>query len=209
LKINRLFSASLLAGAVILSGTACSASPIPEGRNTPITTPASPQASSSADTTEDTTKILETVNGYYDFITSPDAKDTIKSAGADYVGKNATDEELQSFAENFSEGFQYFDTSTSTAIQNAYRSMSVGSLSLAQQEGSVTISAPKESVTIDGDTATVNSTWISATIGGKELGSAPESSPDPSDLIQLVKKDDGSWVIAASNSQSVPKPTVP
>lgn len=215
MKINHIFSASLLAGAVILSGTACAASPIPDGRNTPMLTSASPQvdptestdSTNSADSTEDTFQILTTVNGYYDFITAPNSDEEIKSAGAHLMGVAATDEELQTFAEDFSEGFQYFDTSDSTLIKRAYTVMSGASLSL-QDQGSITISVPEESVTVDGDTATVNTTWISATKNGKSLRTAPEASPDESDLIQLVKKDDGSWVIVA-NTAKPPKPTVP
>jgi hypothetical protein len=205
LKIDQIFSASLLAGALILSATACSApSPAPEGNKAQTTATASPQVNS-ADSTEDTAKILKTVNGYYDFITSPDSKDKIKSAAADLTGRNATDEELQTFAKSFPEGFQYFDTSTSQLIQRAYTVMSVGSMSL--QPDNVKISAPEESVNIDGDTATLNTTWISVTKNGKTYPVAAESTPDPSDLIQLVKKGDGSWVIVANNS--LPKPTVP
>lgn len=209
MKLNQIFSASLLAGAVLLSGTACAAS-IPEGRNTPVpssSASAEPSQTTSEDSaTDNTAKILTTVNGYYDFITDPESPDKIKSAGDPLVGKAATDEEMRTFAEDFSEGFQYFDTSTSDLIRRSYKSMSLGSLSLTEQ-GSITISAPEESVTIDGDTATVNTTWISATKNGKKLRTAPESSPDASDLIQLVKKDDGSWVIVPSSS--MPKPTVP
>lgn len=209
MRINQIFSASVLAGAVLLSGTACAAS-IPEGRNTPVpsSVSAEPSQTISEDSVADNTaKILTTVNGYYDFITAPNSDETIKSAGVDLVGKAATDEELQTFADDFSEGFQYFDTSDSSLIKRAYTVMSVGSLSL-QEQGTITISAPEESVTIDGDTATVNTTWISATKNGKKLRTAPESSPDASDLIQLVKKDDGSWVIVASSAKP-PKPTVP
>lgn len=207
LKIKQLLSASLLASMVILSGTACSApspSPAPEESKAQTTATASPQVNST-DSTEDTAEILKTVNGYYDFITAPESKDKIKSAGADLMGKKATDEELQTFATNFSEGFQYFDTSTSQLIKSAYTVMSVGSTSLHAE--SVKISAPKESVTIDGDTAALNTTWITVTKNGKTYPTAPESTPDPSDLIQLVKKSDGSWVIVANSS--LPKPTVP
>lgn len=214
LKINHILSASLLASAVILSGTACAASSIPEGRNTPTTATADATASAEStysadatDSTEDTAKILTTVNGYYDFITSPNSDEKIKTAAADLVGKAATDKQLQAFAEDFSEGFQYFDTSDSTLIKRAYTVMSGASLSL-QAQGSITISIPADAVTVDGDTATVNTTWISATKNGKKLGTAPESYPDESDLTHLVKKDDGSWVIVA-NTAKPPKPTVP
>lgn len=203
LKINQIFAASLIAGAVILSGTACAAS-IPEGRNTPTTAVASPQVNST-DSTEDNAKILKTVNGYYDFIASPDSSEKIKTAGADLVGKQATDEEIQAFAKDFPDGFQYFDTSTTQLIKSAYTVMSVGSQSL--QPDTVKISAPEESVTVNGDTATVNTTWITVVKNGKTYPTSPESTPDKSDLIQLVKKDDGSWVIVPNSS--LPKPTVP
>lgn len=203
MKINQILSASLLAGAVILSGTACSSNS-PQNNSGEVTATTTAQASST-NTAEDTTKILETVNGYYDFITSPDSSENIKSAGADLVGKKATDEEIQSFAEDFSEGFQYFDTSTTQLIKSAYTVMSVGAQSL--QPDSVQISAPEESVAVNGDTATVNTTWIEVVKNGKTYPTSPESDPDESDLIQLVKKDDGSWVIVPNSS--LPKPTVP
>lgn len=193
-------------GFVLLSGTACSsATHNPEETRTSATAQASTGETSSR-STEDTDKVLHTVNGYYDFITSSAAKDKVRVAGSSLMGKQATDKDLQDLASNFPEGFQYFDTSSSQLVKDAYTVMSVGTMSLAEQ-GTIKISAPKESVTVDGDTATLNTTWINVTKNGNILRTTPESSPDISDLIQLVKKSDGSWVIVANSS--IPKPTVP
>lgn len=206
MKISKILAASVLAGAVLLSGTACtSSSPSPESDGSSTAAPAPPKKNSRS-ANEDTTKILQTVNGYYDFITSSDAKDKVRSAGSGLMGKQATDEDLQTLVDEFPDGFKYFDTSSSQLIKNAYTVMSVSSMSLADQ-GSIKISAPEESVNIDGDTATLNTTWISVTKNGKTLKTTPESAPDFSDLVKLVKKDDGSWVIVANSS--MPKPTVP
>lgn len=195
MKITQILSASVLAGAVLLSGSACAAN-----NSTPEAT-ASTQASEaiSPASAEDTTKVLSTVNGYYNFIASPGNYDKAKEAGAELMGKEASDDQLKDLASGFPEGFQYFDTSDSQLIKNAHKAMMLGSGTLRMGDP-VIITAPAEAVTIDGDKATLNTTWISVTEKGITLPAEPESNPDLSDLIDLVKKDDGSWVIVAKES---------
>jgi hypothetical protein len=195
MKNSHILSASILAGLVLLSGTACSANSAPEKP----TTTASAQVSDSADEATATTDILATVNGYYSFIANPENYDKVKTAGADLTGVEASDEQLQTFASDFSEGFQYFDTSDSQSIKNAYKAMMLGTGSL-RMGSPVEMTVPADAVTMDGDKATVNTTWVQVTEDGKELPTKPESNPDPSDVINLVKKEDGSWVIVAKDS---------
>lgn len=194
MKITRILSASMLAGAVLLSGTACAS-------NTPE--PTAPETSSeqvvSPDAAKDTTKILTTVNGYYSFIANPENYDKVKASGAELTGKEASDEQLSAMASDFPEGYQYFDTSSSQLIQNAYKAMMLGTGSLRMGDP-LTITAPAEAVTVDGDKASLNTTWITVTEKGITKPTEPESNPDPSDVIDLVKKDDGSWVIVAKES---------
>lgn len=196
MKITRILSASMLAGAVLLSGTACAA-------NTPEPNESSTSAQNndqvSANTVEDTNNILSTVNGYYSFIANSENYEKVKASGAELAGKEASDEQLSAMASNFPEGYQYFDTSSSKLIQNAYKAMMLGTGSLRIGDP-LTITAPAEAVTVDGDKASLNTTWITVTEKGITKPTEPESNPDSSDVIDLVKKDDGSWVIIAKES---------
>lgn len=204
MKNRHILSASILAGLVLLSGTACSASSAPEKPTATASAKATENASNDEATA--TTDVLTTVNGYYSFISNPESYDKVKTAGAALSGVEASDEQLQAFASDFSEGFQYFDTSDSQSIKNAYKAMMLGTGSL-RMGSPVEMTIPADAVTMDGDKATVNTTWLQVIEDDKELPSKPETSPDSSDVINLVKKDDGSWVIVAKDSSM--KPTSP
>jgi hypothetical protein len=199
MKIRNTLSVSVIVGAILLTGTACSSTAVNESSP-------SPSSSSSISDTEtldtqasDTEAVLTTVNGYYSFIANPESQGKIKQAESEITTSPVTDKELQEFATNFSEGFQYFDTSTSQLIQNAYKAMMLGS-SVSQSRPGLEITVPANSVSIDGQTATVNTTWVSVTEDGKTFPTDAEANPNPDDLINLVKKDDGSWVIVAKAS---------
>lgn len=197
MRTTQILATSILIGAVLLSGTACTANSTPEK----TATASSQLSKEQSQTNDDTSKILTTVNGYYSFISNPETYDKVKTAGADLTGVQANDEQLKTLASDFSEGFQYFDTSDSQAIRNAYKAMMIGSSSL-RMGSSVGITAPADAVTVDDDKATVNTTWIKVVKNGKELPVQPESNPDSSDLINLVKQEDGTWVIVAKDSST-------
>lgn len=190
MKISKIISVSMLAGAVLLSGTACSAN-----NDTKPTASSQP----STNTVKDEIHVVETVNGYYSFITSSGSYDKVKAAGAELVGKAASDDQLNAMVSNFPEGFKYFDTSNAQNIKSAYQAMMLSTGSLRDREG-MKITVPEEAVAIDGNTATVNTTWITLIENGSAHPTEPESNPDMSDYINLVKKDDGSWVIVAKES---------
>lgn len=197
MKTAKILYASVLAGAVLFSGTACAANNSQHDNKPTVT--AQTEASKATEDT-DTANILTTVNGYYSFISNSENYDRVKAAGAEVPGKNATDEQLTALADDF-EGFKYFDTSSSQLIQNAYRAMFLGAGSL-RMGSPLTITAPADAVTVNGDKATLNTTWITVVENGITHPTKPESSPDSSDLINLVKKDDGSWVIVAKDSST-------
>jgi hypothetical protein len=196
MNINRILSASILAGSVLLSGTACTANSTPEPSKPTASTQTT--ADATTDNASEINNVLATVNGYYSFIAAPENYDRVKTAGAELTGKEASDEQLSTMASNF-EGFQYFDTSNSQLIKNAYKAMMLGSGSL-RMGSPVEITAPADAVTVDGDKAALNTTWITVTESGVDHPTKPESNPDPSDVINLVKKDNGSWVIVAKDS---------
>lgn len=202
--MNRILFASVLVSVVVLSGTACSAS----NNQTEVTASqtATPGVPSTSNTDKDTANVVATVNGYYSFIASAENYGKVKTAGAELTGKAASDEQLSALASNFPEGFQYFDTSSPQLIKNAYRAMMLGTGSL-RMGNPVTITAPVEAVTVEGNNATLNTTWITVTEEGATHPTEPESNPNPSDLINLVKKDDGSWVIVAKDLSI--KPSAP
>lgn len=195
MKISKIISASMLAGAVLLAGTACSAN----NNETKPTASAQTNEQVSTTTVEDTTNILSTVNGYYSFIASSENYDKVKESGAELVGKEANDEQLSAMASSFPEGYKYFDTSSSQLIKNAYKAMMLGTGSLRTGDPLV-ITAPAEAVKVDGDKATLNTTWITVTEKGITKPTEPDLNPNPSDLINLSKKSDGTWVIVAKDS---------
>lgn len=198
MKITHIIYTATLTGTVLLSGTACAGSNGSRD-DTKTTAVAKSTEQPSTNATEDTANILKTVNGYYSFISSSENYDKVKSAGAELTGKTANDEQLNSMVSGFHEGYQYFDTSNSQLIKNAYKAMMLGTGSL-RMGSPVTITAPADAVSVDGNKATLNTTWISVTENGVAHPTKPESNPDSSDLISLVKKDDGSWVIVAKDS---------
>lgn len=210
MKIFRVLSASVLAGAVLLSVSGCSSA---EGKGeTPVapvaTLTADPSSTASPSETEsavsettDIDGILLTINGYYYYISQPDSSDSLKNAEASIGG--SSNEEIKQFAEDFSEGFKYFDTSTVDKIQNAYKALMIGTSAGKLNEG-LKMTIPSDSVTITGDTATVNTTHLKVTLNGEKKRVTPEENPDEKDLVHLVKNDSGSWVIVAKTSSVDP-----
>lgn len=200
MKIAKILSASVIAGVILLSGTACAQ---PFGGGTGGNVPErSPSASSTTGIEESSEAEMEevstTVNGYYGFIAQPETFNEVRDAGAELTGRSVTDQELQDLASGYY-GFSYFDISSSQAIKNAYKSMQLGANAGYEREG-ITIHAPSEGITIDGDTATFNTTHIVLTENGKTFPSEPEANPDQAEMMNLAKQDDGSWVIVAKSS---------
>jgi hypothetical protein len=199
-KISKALFVSVIVGIVFLSSTACgnTANPTPSVSPTTLTEPAIEKVQTAEDSIE-VEYVLDTLNGYYSFISHPDSAKRIREAGATLTGREATDEELQQFASDFSEAFQYFDTSSSQKIKKAYKAMMMGAnAGIGRNE--VEISALPEGVTVSGDTATFNTSWVIVSEEGKTFPSERVADPDPSDLINFVKKDEGHWVIVAKDA---------
>lgn len=198
MKISKILSASVLAGAVLFSGTACAAS---SSNDKPAEASASAQVTPSETPTAEVTPAVDereaaarTVNDYYAFVSDPDNLKKIEAAGAPVKGhgNTATDAELQTLVEALPLGFQYFDTSTPDLIKNAYVQLLMGASVMSSANMELTV--PAEAVTVTGDTATVNTSKIETILNSKKID-VPANSNVPD--LQMKKNDKGDWVMIA------------
>lgn len=197
MKITKILSVSVLAGAVLLSATACSA-PSPEknpessssSQVAPVETPTS-EATPAIDERE---AAAQTVNDYYAFVADPENAQKIDYAGAPVKGHGATatEAELKTMVEALPLGFQYFDTSSPDLIKNAYLQLIMGSsvMSSAKME----LNMPADAVTVTGDTATVKMSKLETVVNGKKVD-VPENPSMPD--LKMKKDDTGNWVMIA------------
>lgn len=197
MKITRILSASVLAGAVLLSATACSAqSPekAPEPSSSSQVTPVETPTAEVTPAVDEREAAARTVNDYYAFVSDPDNKPKIEEAGAPVKGhgNTATDAELKTLVDAIPLGFQYFDTSTPDLIKNAYVQLLMGASVMGTADMQLTV--PAEAVTVTGDTATVNTSKIETVLNGKKL-EVPANSSMPD--LQMKKNDKGDWVMIA------------
>lgn len=215
MKIVRILSASVLAGAVLLSVAACSQpeSNDPKPSATATAAPISPVPSESATTTPspsantsttsptvtvetETEAVISTIEGYYDFVSNPDSFEKVKQAGSTVTGRTEiTETELTEIAASLPEGFQYFDTSNSQNITNSYSQL-FARVTQSERTPGVEVSVPVEAVTITGETATVKSALIEVTSkSNTHTLNATEAPYYEAVQINLVKSETGKWVI--------------
>lgn len=228
MKITHVLSASVIAGALLFSTTACS--PSDDAANKPTTAPtvsasASPSitathepgsvavtplptvdisstATADVSADADVEDIVSTVSGYYKFVSSPGSLDKVQAAGS-ALSPKPTDEELTQFASNFSEGFKYFDTSSSENITNAHNQLFARATQSSRKPGA-TVNVPAEAVTVTGDTATVDATKVIVTLNG-QAGPSTMTPYFEHAQLALVKDASGSWVIIAeAPRQAIP-----
>lgn len=200
MKITRILSASVLAGAVLFSGTACSMLDMGKKSESSSSASAKPSESQSNETAVDEQQaVADVVNGYYTYVSTPGNLDEIKQAGEFLKGRGATasEEELNQLVDSLPEGFAYFDTSSPDLTKNAYVQLLVGAgiMSAAKME----MNTPPSAVTVNGDNATVDSTKIEVNVNGKKID-IPSSAA--SKAIKLKKDDLGVWVMVADDSMS-------
>lgn len=203
MKITRILSASVLAGAVLLSGTACS---MLDGKkdekisSSSAAKPAESQAVETSEAVDEKQAVADTVNGFYAYVSAPENEEKIKQAGEPVRGHGATasDEELNQLVESLPEGFQYFDTSSPELIKNAYVQllMGAGVMSSGKMEANV----PADIVVVDGDTATINSTAIEVKMNGEKID-VPSNAE--AQALKLKKNESGSWVMIAEAANEV------
>jgi hypothetical protein len=213
MKISRILSVSVIAGAVLFSGTACSAgktvgtpvssptsstvvqspSPSPEALSTESVKPSDSSTEKSSSVTDEQKAVSKTINDFYSYVSDPSNGGAITEAGAPLQGRgnSATAEELKQLVDTLPQGFKYFDTSTPDQIKNAYVQLITGSVVMGQ--GLMEANVPVSAVTVDGDTATVDSTAIEIKLNGENV---PMNS-SPSKTLKLKKNDSGSWVMIA------------
>lgn len=198
MKINRILSASVLAGAVLFSGSACSAA---SSNDKPAEASASVQAMPVETPTAEVTPAVDereaaarTVNDYYSFVSDPDNLQKIEDAGAPIKGhgRTATDQELKTLVEAIPLGFQYFDTSTPDLIKNAYVQLLMGASVMTSADVELTV--PADAVTVTGDTATVNAHKIETVLNGEKI-EVPANADVPD--LQMKKNESGDWVMIA------------
>lgn len=207
MKITRILSASVLAGAVLLSGTACSM--LDGKKDEKISSSSTAPAESQAVETEEAVEAVDeqqavanTVNGFYAYVSVPENAEAIKQAGEPLQGRGATasDEELNQLAESLPEGFYYFDTSSPDLIKNAYVQllMGAGVMSSGKMEANV----PADVVVVDGDTATIDSTAIEVMMDGEKID-VPSNAD--AQALKLKKDESGSWVMVADAISGITK----
>jgi hypothetical protein len=204
MKISKILSASVLAGAVLFSGTACAAG---SSDDKPAEASASAQVTPSETPTAEVTPAVDereaaarTVNDYYSFVSDPDNLQKIQDAGAPLKGRGATatDAELQTLVESLPLGFQYFDTSTADLIKNAYVQLLMGASVMGS--ANMELTAPADSVTVTGDTATMDTSKIETIVDGKAID-APANSSFPD--LNMKKDDSGNWVMIAEEIEGM------
>lgn len=199
MKITRILSASVLAGAVLLSGTACSMMDMNKQSESSSSAEAKPSESQSVETAVDEQQaVADVVNGYYTYVSTPGNLDEVKQAGEPLKGRGATasDEELNQLVASLPEGFAYFDTSNPELIKNAYVQLLVGAgvMSVANMD----MNSPASAVTVEGDTATVNPALVEMTVNGEKVDNSTISSSP----IKLKKNETGSWVMIADSTMN-------
>lgn len=197
MKITRILSASVLAGAMLLAGTACS---MTEDKKSESATSAAAQPTQSQGTSSSNASepqaVAATVNGFYAYAFNKENVEDIQKAAQHLNGNAAPNEEdLKTLIANLPEGFKYFDTSSPELIKNAYGLLLVGAM---VGDLKMEITVPEEAVTVEGDTATVDPAKIVMTVDGKKT----DNSTSSSDLIKLKKNEAGSWVMVAESTMN-------
>lgn len=201
MNLRHILASSAVASALIFTVAACSSpAPAPVEVTSPVAiTPSAPTSapvsSPSAQVNGEEQAILTTVNGFYDYVTTPENADKIAAAGERFADRTeVSNEEVHQLAKDYPEVFQYFDTSTPENIKNAYGQMVTGA-SLAKTIPGIKIVVPLEAVKQNGETATVNSTMVTVSTPEKKMDSAAD--PNSTNLIDVVKKD-GKWLMVAT-----------
>lgn len=198
MKIAQIISASALAGAILLSSTACSgngddktAEPHSSSQIVTVETNAS-----TGMTSKDKKAVADAVNSYYSYVSDPTHLAEIQKAAEPFKdhAKKVTDEELKALVAALPAGFKYFDTSSSNLIKTAYTQLFMAAS--ITSKGSMEINVPVEAISFDGDTATVNAVKMETKLNGKKI----ETPANPSTLaLKLKKNDSGSWVMVAAS----------
>lgn len=205
MKITRILSASVLAGAVLLSGTACSM--LDGKKDEKISSSSTAPAESQAVETEEAVEAVDeqqavanTVNGFYAYVSVPENAEVIKQAGEPLRGRGATasDEELNQLVESLPEGFYYFDTSSPDLIKNAYVQLLMGAGVMSS--GKIEANTPADAVVIDGDTATIDSRAIETKLNGEKID-VPSNAD--TQALNLKKNESGSWVMVADEISGI------
>lgn len=226
MKLTHALSGSVIAGVILLSATACS--PAKDETNKPVysasatttatatvtpseipvaTTTATTQGGSVAEApvisdSPDVETIAVTLGSYYEFVASAGALDKVKEA-VKALPPDPSGMDPNQVAAGFTEGYKYFDTSSSKNVSNAISELYARTTQSERKPGA-TVSVPAEAITVKGNTATVDASKILVTVNGV-TGPSTKSPYFEMAEINLVKKADGLWgMIPEAPRQSIP-----
>lgn len=193
MKFARILTASVFAGAVLVSATACS-SPAVDPTAAAQAKIVDEQIVNRTPASGKNAEVARTVSDFYVYASDPSNLAKIEEAGAPIKGhgKTVSNEELDALVKALPAGFKYFDTSSPDRIKNAYIQLTMGARTLSREAAQLQVF--DEAVSIDGDTATVRMVKTETVPSHKKplifLNSGMAE-------LKLKKNDSGKWVMSA------------
>lgn len=142
---------------------------------------------------EDSKAVIETVNAYYAFILSSEAKTSIEQLQKEIGGEEPTAEQLQAAVAAHPEVYKYYDTSSTENIKNATMEFVMAASFGSMGDATMSFQAPAEAVTVKGDTAELDTAAVIVVINGEKV----ESQPGTGEQKVTFTKKDGNWVMVA------------
>lgn len=194
MKINRILLASALAGAVLLSATACATQNPDKSSESSTAVQMKTVEDRTAATPAVRAAVAKTVNEYYAYVSDPSNLPEIEKASEPVKdhAKKATNEELNALVDALPTAFKYFDTSSPDLIKNAYAQLTMGARVLSR--GKMNLSVPEDAFTVDGDIVTVDVSKTETILNGKKI-QAPSNSG--MFALKFKKSDAGAWIMIA------------
>lgn len=195
MKFRYALSVSVMAGAILLSSTACSPNTA-DNQTPPTNSPVSATASATVEATptvSEKEKVQQVAQEYFDVIQDKEAIDKLRQDAAAFSANEPTEAEVQQFVKDNPKAFKHLDTSTVEHVQGGFIQLIMSAASGLKYE------VTPESVTVAADetTASVDPALVKIYQGGKLMNdpAVTESLPtEESAKTQLVKKD-GEWKI--------------
>lgn len=141
----------------------------------------------------DSKAVSETVNAYYAFLLSPEAKTSVTQLTEKFGGAEPTDEQIQSVVAEHPEIYKYYDTSSVENIKNATQEFVMAASFGSMGDSTMEFKAPAEAVTVNGDTAELDTAAVIVIVNGEKI----ESQPGTGEQKVTFTKKDGKWVMVA------------
>lgn len=199
MKARLILPAAVIAGALLLGATGCSAD---AGKDTD--SPSS-STSSSAASVAPITNILHkdrdaarnAAQVYFNVITNPEVLEKLEKDGAKFNGRETapTDEELTQLAKDNPEAYKQVDTTNPLHIANAYIQLTGSAAQgltyeITPESVSISTIEGKKVATVDPALVKIyqNGEWMNPPV--KDIAAPPTAEEDKAHLIQ---QDDGRW----------------